>query len=175
MLYKITCGVEMLYAWLRWPGSGALYYLLSNPIYLGEIRHKGERYPGQHEPIVSRELWDVVQQRLRAKAVRRGEGLKTEAPQSPLAGKLFDENGDPLYVQGAAKGQRRYRYYVVSPEWAGGCGARVAAICARTRTIGLRRCPTGSRRPRCHRAGGRGVRRRRTSAAGSSEIRSSVD
>jgi site-specific DNA recombinase len=29
-----------------------------------------------------------------------------------LAGKLFDENGEPLYVQGAARGERRYRYYV---------------------------------------------------------------
>jgi len=80
---------------------GALYHLLSNPIYLGEIRHKHERHPGQHEAIVSRELWERVEQR-----------LKTEAPRSPLAGKLFDEGGEPLYVQGAAKGQRRYRYYV---------------------------------------------------------------
>jgi DNA invertase Pin-like site-specific DNA recombinase len=91
---------------------GALYYLLSNPIYVGEIRHKQERYPGQHEPIVSRTLWGQVQQRLRDQAVRAGEGRKTEAPRSPLAGKLFDENGEPLYVQGSAKGQRRYRYYV---------------------------------------------------------------
>ncbi|MGH7780576.1 MAG: recombinase family protein [Candidatus Binataceae bacterium] len=91
---------------------GALYCLLSNPIYLGEIRHKKERYPGQHEAILSRELWERVQERLRTGAVRRGEGRKTEAPRSPLAGKLFDETGDPLYVQGAAKGQHRYRYYV---------------------------------------------------------------
>ena len=27
-------------------------------------------------------------------------------------GKLFDENGEPLYVQGAVKGARHYRYYV---------------------------------------------------------------
>jgi site-specific DNA recombinase len=40
---------------------GALYHLLSNPIYLGEIRHKRERHPGQHEAIVSRELWERVQ------------------------------------------------------------------------------------------------------------------
>jgi recombinase/pyridine nucleotide-disulfide oxidoreductase len=45
---------------------GALYHLLSNPIYLGEIRHKHERHPGQHEAIVRRELWERVQQRLRA-------------------------------------------------------------------------------------------------------------
>jgi hypothetical protein len=31
---------------------------------------------------------------------------------SPLAGKLFDADGQPLYVQRASKGRRRYRYYV---------------------------------------------------------------
>jgi len=39
---------------------GALYGLLSNPIYIGEIRHKGVRHPGLHEPIVDRELWETV-------------------------------------------------------------------------------------------------------------------
>jgi site-specific DNA recombinase len=53
-----------------------------------------------------------VQARLRERATRRGESNNTQAPQSPLAGKLFDENSEPLYVQGAAKGHRRYRYYV---------------------------------------------------------------
>ncbi|MGB8411837.1 MAG: recombinase family protein [Candidatus Binatus sp.] len=91
---------------------GALYSLLSNPIYVGEVRHKTERYPGEHQGIIKRELWEQVQQRLRGRAVRGGEGRKTEASPSPLAGKLFDESGQPLYVQGAAKGQRRYRYYV---------------------------------------------------------------
>src|SRR5258708_5325620 len=81
-------------------------------IYIGEIGHKKDRYPGEHAPLISRELWQQVQQQLRSRAVRQGEGRKTEATQSPLAGKLFDESGEPLYVQGAAKGQRRYRYYV---------------------------------------------------------------
>lgn len=61
---------------------------------------------------MSRELWEQVRERLRDHTTRHGEGRKTEARQSPLAGKLFDENGEPLYVQGAAKGERRYRYYV---------------------------------------------------------------
>src|ERR1700719_3890711 len=43
---------------------GALYELLSNPIYIGEIRHKEERHPGQHEAILERKLWEKVQQRL---------------------------------------------------------------------------------------------------------------
>jgi site-specific DNA recombinase len=91
---------------------GALYHLLSNPIYVGEVRHKQERYPGQREAIMSRALWEQVQKQLRNRSVREGKGRQTEAPPSPLAGKLFDENGEPLYVQGAAKGRRRYRYYV---------------------------------------------------------------
>jgi DNA invertase Pin-like site-specific DNA recombinase len=35
-----------------------LYHLLNNPIYLGEVSHKGTRYPGEHEAIISRDLWD---------------------------------------------------------------------------------------------------------------------
>src|SRR4030081_3289127 len=33
---------------------GALYVLLSNPVYIGEIAHKGVRYPGQHDAILDR-------------------------------------------------------------------------------------------------------------------------
>jgi hypothetical protein len=91
---------------------GALYHLLSNPVYLGEIRHKQERHPGLHQPIISRELWDRVQERLGGQTAYRNSKTKTEAKDSPLAGKLFDEKGEPLYVQGAANHGRRYRYYV---------------------------------------------------------------
>jgi len=90
---------------------GALYELLSNPIYIGEIRHKRERYPGQHEAILERELWERVQQRLRDRATRTPEP-RTKAPPSPLAGKVFDETGEPLYAQGAVRRGRRYRYYI---------------------------------------------------------------
>jgi len=90
---------------------GALYQMLSNPIYLGEIPHKKERHPGQHEPIVGRDLWEKVQRRLRDQATTHRERPTKTLP-SPLAGRLFDENGEPLYVQGGGKGARHYRYYV---------------------------------------------------------------
>jgi site-specific DNA recombinase len=90
---------------------GALYELLANPIYVGEIRHKQERHPGLHEPILGRELWEVVQQHLRETAAR-GAKAASRAIASPLAGKIFDAGGEPLYAQGAAKAGRRYRYYV---------------------------------------------------------------
>jgi site-specific DNA recombinase len=90
---------------------GALYALLSNPIYIGEIRHKGVCHPGLHEPIVDRELWDGTQLLLRSHAVRRAPRATKSAP-SPLTGKLFDESGQSLTPSHAVKGERRYRYYV---------------------------------------------------------------
>ena len=90
---------------------GALYELPSNPVYIGEIRHRKERHPGQHEPIMDRELCGRAQRQLRDQAARC-KRRATKADPSPLAGKLFDEDGECLYVAGAAKGERRYRYYV---------------------------------------------------------------
>jgi site-specific DNA recombinase len=90
---------------------GALYVLLSNPIYLGEIRHDGIRHPGLHEPIVDRELWDSTQLLLRSRAVRHAPSARKSAA-TPLAGRLFDESGQSLTPSHAVKGERRYRYYV---------------------------------------------------------------
>ena len=59
---------------------GALYVLLSNPIYIGEIRHKGVRHPGLHEPIVDRELWEKTQLLLRSQAVRGGSRARKQSP-----------------------------------------------------------------------------------------------
>ena len=91
---------------------GALYQLLANPIYLGEIRHRAERHPGLHIAILDHETWEKVQTRLRNQTVRDGKPT-TKGPANWLAGKLFDENGGPLYATGA-KGRHggRYRYYV---------------------------------------------------------------
>ena len=90
---------------------GALYELLSNPIYIGDIRHKGVRHAGLHGPIVDRELWDKTQLLLRSRTARRASRT-TKSAASPLTGKLFDESGLSLTPSHAVKGERRYRYYV---------------------------------------------------------------
>src|SRR5580704_2205130 len=90
---------------------GALHELLCNPIYVGEIRYRKDRHPGQHEAILDRELWDKVQRRLCEQAAHP-RGRATVRVPNLLAGKLFDEAGEPLYVCGTTKGRRRYRYYV---------------------------------------------------------------
>src|SRR4051794_4456399 len=89
---------------------GALYALLSNPIYVGEIAHKGARYPGQHEAILDRATWDEVQEQLCSTApARHGRSG------SPLIGKLFDEAGHRLTPSHARKKGRKYRYYISRP------------------------------------------------------------
>jgi site-specific DNA recombinase len=90
---------------------GALYTVLRNPIYIGQIRHKGICHPGQHEAIVERDSWEQTQTLLSAHPVRGTPGATKSAP-SPLAAKLFDERDEPLTPSHAVKGARRYRYYV---------------------------------------------------------------
>src|SRR5258708_25952280 len=46
---------------------GALYLMLRNRIYRGEIVHKDQHYPGKHEPIIDEPLWEEVQAKLAAK------------------------------------------------------------------------------------------------------------
>jgi len=92
-------------------GRGALYQMLANPIYVGEIRHKRVSHPGQHEPIIERSMWQRVQQMLKERAARQRGGASRRTP-GFLVGKLFDENGEPLYACWAKKGDRRYRYFV---------------------------------------------------------------
>jgi site-specific DNA recombinase len=90
---------------------GALYGMLSNPIYIGKIRHKDAVYDGVHEAIIAQELWDAVQQRLTSNRI----GTKTRSRKTqvcPLTNKLFDVSGERLLPVHALKKGRRYRYYI---------------------------------------------------------------
>ena len=90
---------------------GALYALLSNPIYVGEIRHKGVCHPGQHEAILDRATWERTQQQLREHRVR-SKSRNARVEKSSLSGRIVDENGDGLTPSHARIGERKYRYYV---------------------------------------------------------------
>lgn len=90
---------------------GALYALLSNPIYVGEIRHKSICHPGQHQAILDRAVWERTQQQLRQHRMRVKSG-SLSAERSPLMGRLVDEHGARLTPSHARKGERKYRYYI---------------------------------------------------------------
>jgi len=90
---------------------GQIYKLLSNPIYMGEIHHKGQVHAGKHEAIIDRATWDGVQQMLAANLQGERSGGRAQSP-SLLAGRIFDQHGKPLVAVHACKGKVRYRYYV---------------------------------------------------------------
>lgn len=93
---------------------GQLYKLLSNPIYIGEIHHKGSIYQGKHQAIIGRDLWQKVQARLTSNTQGEQRAPTVQSP-SLLAGKIFDDAGEPLVASHACKGKVRYRYYVSRP------------------------------------------------------------
>ena len=99
---------------------GHLHHILSNPVYAGRIRHKGQVYDGQHLAIIDPKTWDKVQELLQSGAAI-SRGTRKKAITSPLAGKLFDETGDRLTPSHSRKNGKRLRYYVSRRVIAGGC------------------------------------------------------
>ena len=90
---------------------GHIYEILSNPLYVGDLRHKRAIYPGEHEAIIDRGLWGNVQHQLASNRVKRRSGGNAKEP-SLLAGLLFDERGNRFTSSHAVKKGLRYRYYV---------------------------------------------------------------
>ena len=89
---------------------GAIYLMLQNRIYRGEIVHNQQSHLGEHKPIIDQPLWDAVQTQLAGNAAQP-EGGKTRQP-SLLAGMLFDRDGNRMTPSHAIKKGTRYRYYV---------------------------------------------------------------
>ena len=89
---------------------GALYKILQNRLYLGEVAHRGEVYPGEHPGIVTKTLWERVQAQLRENTVAKRTGARAVEP-SVFAGLLFDDHGNRLTPSHCTKGGKRYRYY----------------------------------------------------------------
>lgn len=91
---------------------GALFHLLRNRLYLGEIPHRKECHPGLHDAIIDRDLFDTVQASLDNNTRRRGSARDT-VTHSALTGRLFDTDDQlmsPTFAYG--RGGKLYRYYV---------------------------------------------------------------
>src|SRR6201999_1207200 len=84
---------------------GHLYKILSNPIYLGRLTHKGQVHDGLHDPIVDQETWDRVQLLFTERAQRTAGNCQNS--DALLTGKLFDDRGNRMSPSHATKGGRR--------------------------------------------------------------------
>ena len=87
---------------------------LRNPIYVGEIRHKGVVHAGQHEPIITRQLWDRVQAILDEDAHARMGATRTRGKTDALLrGLLYGANGEKYHITFSTKPSgKKYRYYI---------------------------------------------------------------
>ncbi|MDG2003012.1 MAG: recombinase family protein [Novosphingobium sp.] len=106
---------------------GTLYHLLSNRIYIGQLTHKGEYFAAEHQPIVPQELWDDVQDKLKAYASGSSQRIRAQRP-SLLVGLVYDGEGRAMTPSHATKPGKRYRYYITRPDQLDGSPAwRVSA------------------------------------------------
>lgn len=90
---------------------GALYLLLRNRLYIGEIRHRDQWYPGEHKGIVPRSLWGRVQGQLNSNLRKRRNRVRERAS-SLLTGLVEGEHSTPYTPSFTVRRGRRYRYYV---------------------------------------------------------------
>jgi site-specific DNA recombinase len=93
---------------------GHIYKILSNPLYIGEIEHRGVRYPGQHPPLIDGAIWAAVQAQL-ATNHHENRARTNAKSKSLLAGLIYDDAGNRLVSSHSTKNGKRYRYYV-TPE-----------------------------------------------------------
>ena len=89
--------------------TGPLSHMLGNRMYLGEINHRDKSYPGEHEPIISVDLFDAVQTIRCAGGSCKQNGYERSG--AMLAGLIFDDNGNRMTPVHVNKGSVRYRYY----------------------------------------------------------------
>jgi site-specific DNA recombinase len=91
--------------------KGYLYKLLNNRVYVGEAVHKGTAYPGEHQAIIDRALWDRVHAILRESPRRRGAHTRAQTP-ALLKGLIFGPTGRAMTPAHTRKDGKLYRYYV---------------------------------------------------------------
>jgi hypothetical protein len=90
---------------------GMLFHILSNPIYIGKVVHRGVEHDGEHPAIITPELWARVQQQIAGNRVSRGRTRNSDST-SLLAGIISDGHGRRMTPSHAVKSGKRYRYYV---------------------------------------------------------------
>lgn len=101
---------------------GQIHKLLTNPVYIGRIRHKEQTFPGRHTGIITQDVWDEVQRMLQSASARRrgaAPGSRATGP-TPLKGKFRDETGDLLTPSHTRRRGKRLGYYISNRLISGG-------------------------------------------------------
>ena len=89
---------------------GSLAAFLRNRFYIGEVRYKGEVFPGEQSAILDRALFEAVQTKLNQQQTNHAK--TRQKSQSLLMGCIFDGRGNRMTPSYAVKSGVRYRYYI---------------------------------------------------------------
>ena len=89
---------------------GPIAALLRNRFYVGEVRYRGEIFPGEQAAILDRSLFDAVQARLDQQ--RTNHTKARQQSDSLLMGRIFDDRGTKMTPSYVIKKGVRYRYYI---------------------------------------------------------------
>ena len=104
----------LLKEWLNKQGHnisvGNLNCILRNKAYIGLVGHKGTWYPGEHQGIISKELFEQVQAVMADNRINRQH---YDPKKSLFSGKLYDDKGNAMSPSwSTGSGGKKYRYYV---------------------------------------------------------------
>ncbi len=102
-----------------------LYKLLTNRLYLGELGHKGEYFPGEHQAIIEAKHWEQVQAIMATHSRQRASDVWAQRSKYEylLRGMVFTQGGDMYLPMTTRKSSgKAYRYYVVNKNHNMGAG-----------------------------------------------------
>jgi DNA invertase Pin-like site-specific DNA recombinase len=91
--------------------KGSIYKLLNNRTFVGQVVHKGNIYPGEHQAILPQDLWDRVHAVLRESPRVRANQNRRQSP-ALLRGLIFGPDGHALSPTHTRRRGKQYRYYV---------------------------------------------------------------
>ena len=91
--------------------KGYLYRIISNPVYVGEARHKGTSYPGEQEALIDHALWRRVQDILKENPRKRAANSRARTP-ALLKGLIFGPGGAAMTPSHTRRNGKLYRYYI---------------------------------------------------------------
>jgi DNA invertase Pin-like site-specific DNA recombinase len=90
--------------------KGTVYKLLNNRTYVGEVEHKHTAYPGEHEAIIERDIWDKIHMILAENRQRRGSQTRAATP-ALLKGLIIGPDGKAMAPSHTRRRGRLYRFY----------------------------------------------------------------
>jgi len=93
--------------------KGFIYKVLNNRVYVGDSVHKGTAYRGEHEAIVSHELWGQVRSIMQQSPRARAANTRARTP-ALLKGLIFGSDGRAMTPTHTRRRGRLYRYYAAA-------------------------------------------------------------